>query len=142
MSSWHASEEYGGEEEVGAARAAEHHAGARDTAEFDALPVLAREQVLYPTYYRAGRAELVRPVGGLLPALQAAAAAAGGFLAGAAIVSFLQRRQRRGLARRRAGAGRRGLFRRRNPPQPSSALVNVVASRSLLVDVHLLGDRQ
>ena len=139
MSSWDASEEYGGEDEVEAVPAAEHLAGARDTAEFDALPVLAREQVLNPTYYRAGRAELVRSAGGLLPAVQAAAAAAGGFLAGAAIVSFLQRRQRRALARRRAGAGRWGLLRRRKPPQPSSELVHVVASRSLLVDVHLLG---
>ena len=117
-------------------------AGSQDTAEFDALPVLAREQVLTPTYYRAGGAELVRSRAGLLPALQAAAAAAGGFLAGAAIVSFLQRRQRRALARRRAAAARRGFLRRRKHPQPSSELVNVVASRSLLVDVHLLGERQ
>ena len=142
MSSWHASEEYRAEGEVEAAPAAEHLDSARDTAEFDALPVLAREQVLTPTYHRAGGAERVRSVAGFLPAVQAAAAAAGGFLAGAVIVSFLQRRQRRALARRRAGAARRGVLRRRKPPQPSSELLQVVASRSLLVDVHLLGDRR
>ena len=139
MSSWHASEEYGGKDEVEATPAAEHLDSAGDTAEFDALPVLAHEQVLNPTYHRAGGAELVRSVGGLLPAMQAAAAAAGGFLAGAVIVSFLKRRQRRALARRSAGAARRGILRRRRPAQPSAELMHVVASRSLLVDVHLLG---
>jgi len=116
--------------------------GIQDTAEFDALPVLAREQVLTATYYRAGGNELARSVAGLLPAMQAAAAAAGGFLAGAALVSFRQRRQRRALARRRAVTPRRGAARAGKSPKRPGELLEVVASRSLLVDVHLLGGRE
>jgi len=60
----------------------------------------------------------------------AALAAAGGLVAGAATVAVV-RATRAPLTRRPA---RRGLLGRERP-------VKVVASRSFLVDVHLLGDR-
>jgi hypothetical protein len=79
-----------------------------------------------------GRREIARPerlVGAaLLPAI-----AAGSFAAGAAVVSLLARR--RPLARI---GRRRGLLRRRAPGRPRERL-EIVASRSLLLDVHLLG---
>lgn len=63
------------------------------------------------------------------PGVQAAAVAAGGFVAGAAVI---------GLARRRGGGavGHRGL-RRRDRRRDES--LPIVASRSVLVDLHLLG---
>jgi hypothetical protein len=146
VNSWNASGEEA-EVEV-AASAGRRSAGAepdsaQETAEFDALPVLARGQVLTPTYYRAGAAEPRRPAEGPLPAVRAAAAAAGGFVAGAVLVSFVQRlvqrRHRRALARRGA---RRGAVRARRSPPQTGELLQVVASRSLLVDVHVLGDRR
>ena len=59
----------------------------------------------------------------------AALAAAGGLVAGAATVAVV-RAARSTPAKRR----RRGLMRRERPPQ-------VIASRSFLVDVHLLGQK-
>lgn len=113
-------------------------AGASD-APPDTLPVLAEEA-------RVVRAEAV--TGELLPArqstaipaMQAAAAAAGGFVAGAAVVGLVTRRRHRSAAlargrragRRIAGGSRRGA---------AGELVQIVGSRSLLLDVHLLGGR-
>jgi hypothetical protein len=74
-----------------------------------------------------------------LPVVHAAAVAAGGFLAGAAVAGAVSRRRRRApiaakrsprLLRRRAGARRQST---------AGEVLQVVASRSLLVDVHLLG---
>jgi hypothetical protein len=63
--------------------------------------------------------------------VQAAAVAATGFVAGAATVAVLRRRRtRRALRDSRRGRVQRGI-----------ELVPVVASRSFLVDVHLLGNR-
>lgn len=75
--------------------------------------------------------------GAPLPALRgevrtAAIAAAGGVLAGAATVAAVRAVGAAGV-RRRAGGGR--LSRRQ------ARRSNVVASRSFLIDVHLLGDR-
>ncbi len=83
----------------------------------------------------------------VVPAMQAAAVAAGSFVAGAAMVGLAHRRQRRrelvragarrGLGRgggRRGGSGGRGS-------RGMGELVQIVGSRSLLVDVHLLGGR-
>jgi hypothetical protein len=70
----------------------------------------------------------------VVPAVQAAAVAAGSFVAGAAMVGLAHRRQqRRELMRAsaRRGRGSRGM----------GELVHIVGSRSLLVDVHLLGGR-
>jgi len=74
----------------------------------------------------------------VIPTVQAAAVAAGGFVAGAAVVGLVHRRQRR------AGAlvkGRRSGRRLAHGGGTGKAaeLVQIVSSRSLLVDVHLLG---
>jgi hypothetical protein len=73
------------------------------------------------------------------PLARITAAAGGGFLAGVALMGLLRRRRgRRALAatrrrtRRGAGAQERGR---------GAELVQVVGSRSLLVDVHWLGKR-
>jgi hypothetical protein len=106
------------------------------------LPVLARPApVLEVRDLPAGLQRSSRSV--VVPAVQAAAAAAGGFLAGAALVGLMQLRRRRGAAaprprrvhRRGARAGRGGR------PARVEELVQIVGSRSLLVDVHLLGER-
>lgn len=112
-------------------------AGAAAEAEVvDALPVLSEEpQTLRP---RPVSGALARSGGAVIPAVQAAAVAAGGFVAGAAIVSLAQRRQRR--AGSVAKRGRRSASGR--PPRTVAAggeLMQIVSSRSLLVDVHLLG---
>jgi len=75
----------------------------------------------------------------VIPAVQAAAVAAGGFVAGAAVVGLVHRRQQRS----RALAGRRRMARanrrRSRGAGRASDLVQIVGSRSFLVDVHLLG---
>jgi hypothetical protein len=73
----------------------------------------------------------------VVPAVQAAAVAATGFVAGAAAAGLVRRRRdRRELARfpsrRRIAAGGRSAG-------AAGELVQIVSSRSLLVDVHLLG---
>jgi hypothetical protein len=113
-----------------------------DGEEIDALPVLAEE----------ARAVRRRPVSGdlsadrraagvMIPAVQAAAVAAGGFVAGAAVVGLVHRRQRHSAAISRGGRSRHGLGRggRGRRAARASELVQIVGSRSLLVDVHLLG---
>ncbi len=96
-----------------------------DTEEVDALVVLPEAQVLLPE--ASSRA--------MVPVAQAAAVAAGGFVAGAAVVGLMGRRRARSrgltVPRRRGGKERtRG-----------EELLQIVGSRSLLVDVHLLGGR-
>ena len=86
-----------------------------DAEEVDALPVLAGEQA---EAVRAQRAQ------GALVVKQAAAVAAGSFAAGVATVAAV--RVGKSVASRRRS--------RRRPP--------IVASRSFLVDVHLLADRR
>ena len=69
--------------------------------------------------------EPARPVGALSPAVvQTVAVVGASMVAGAATVAIVQRRRTRRLAHRR---GR--------------VLAQVVASRSFLVDVHVLGER-
>jgi hypothetical protein len=113
----------------------------------DGVPVLPEE----PTLADASAAGAVsgsdrrsRALAVRVPApVQAAVAALGGVLAGAAIVGFVRRRSRRrsGALTRRSPIRvlRRGA--ERNRRGAASELVQVVASRSLLVDVHLLGSR-
>jgi hypothetical protein len=67
------------------------------------------------------------------PAAQSMAIAAGGFLAGATIVGLVSRRRRRRGVRALARARRRGGETGRALP------LQIVGTRSLLVDVHLLG---
>lgn len=94
-----------------------------DTEEVDALVVLPEAQVLVAQ----------EPSRAMVPVAQAAAVAAGGFVAGAAVVGLVGRRRARS---RGLTARRRGKERTRG-----AELLQIVGSRSLLVDVHLLGGR-
>jgi len=69
-----------------------------------------------------------RPGAASLPAVQAAAAAATGFVAGAATIALIKRRSARKVAR----AGKNGSRR-------VADLLPITASRSFLVDVHVIG---
>jgi hypothetical protein len=108
----------------------------------DALPVLAQEAAALGT--RPVDATVTRPSPALvIPAVQAAAAAAGGFVAGAAVVGLVHRHRRR-AALERVRHGGRGVSRSRAGGRAAARageLVQIVGSRSLLVDVHLLGER-
>lgn len=78
--------------------------------------------------------------GAMLPAVQAAAVAAGGFVAGAAVVGLVHRRGRRSAALAGGRKAGRAVSRRGGPrTSPAGQLVQIVGSRSLLLDVHLLG---
>jgi hypothetical protein len=106
----------------------------------DGLPVLSGEPSrvsmsgvsMFPA--PASRALTRPPLAG--PA-QTAAAAAGGFVAGAALLGLVHRRHTRRVAL--AGARRsRRIGRSGKRAKSGAPLVDVVATRSLLVDVHLL----
>jgi len=103
----------------------------------DALPVLASE----PTVMRAKPVPgaLARGGGAVIPAVQAAAVAAGGFVAGAAVVGLVQRRQRQSASLTKGGRRGRGVGRAGRAAAGGGELLQIVSSRSLLVDVHLLG---
>ncbi|HTA36199.1 MAG TPA: hypothetical protein VK761_05750 [Solirubrobacteraceae bacterium] len=103
----------------------------------DVLPVLAQEASVVGDYPFSG--QLSRS-SGAIPAVQAAAVAAGGFVAGAAVVGLVTRRQRRSAALTK-GRHKPRLGRRRGGATSAGELVQIVGSRSLLVDVHLLGGR-
>jgi len=93
--------------------------------ELDALPVLAEARPIESP--DAGRA--LAPIQST--AVQAAAVAATGFVAGAATAAVLRRRRSRRAARRAQP--------QRRPARRAGELAQVVASRSFLIDVHLLG---
>jgi hypothetical protein len=124
-------------ENVGAATAD----GEAEGEELNALPVLSDEpQVLHPQSVAGALVRDWRPGASVIPAVQAAAVAAGGFVAGAAVVGLMHHRQQRSavLAKgRKSGRdlGRRGARR----SGKAGELVQIVGSRSFLVDVHLLG---
>jgi hypothetical protein len=82
----------------------------------DGLPVLAEVRTI----------ERPRPAS--LPAVQVAAVAATGFVAGAATVALVKRRTAKKLARNGRGGPRRAVD-----------LLPIAASRSFLVDVHVIG---
>ena len=108
----------------------------------DSLPVLSDAATVLPAL--PGRSQLSTGRGSAIvaiPAVQAAAVAAGGFVAGAAVVGLAQRRSRNTAAAVRAGRSRRFLGRRGKDQSAGKAaeLLQIVGSRSLLVDVHLLG---
>jgi hypothetical protein len=102
----------------------------------DALPVLAHEPIVVSRRQPVGA--VGRSSAAVIPAVQAAAVAAGGFVAGAAVVGLVQRRQRQAAITK---GTRRGRFLRRGGRTPASGgeLLQIVSSRTLLVDVHLLG---
>jgi hypothetical protein len=104
----------------------------------DVLPVLAGEARVLDT--RAIPRGDVQKRDATIPAMQAAAVAAGGFVAGAAVVGLVTRRQRANALVKGRGASRR-LARGRRRSSGSGELVQIVGSRSLLLDVHLLGGR-
>lgn len=116
-----------------------------DTEEIDALPVLAPEARVVRAYPLPGPPTTYwRSTSIPIPAVQAAAAAAGGFVAGAAVVGLVQRRHRHTSAlstQRRAGRGLGRGAREKRAASSIGELVQIVGSRSLLVDVHLLGAR-
>jgi hypothetical protein len=76
-----------------------------------------------------------------IPVVQAAAVAAGGFVAGAAVVGLTGRRRSRALAkgRTRRALGKRGRASAAGAGRTGGELLQIVGSRSLLLDVHLLG---
>jgi len=82
----------------------------------DGLPVLAEVRTVE------------RPSPASLPAVQAAAAAATGFVAGAATIALIKRRAARKVVRN----GKSG-------PRRAADLLPITASRSFLVDVHVIG---
>jgi hypothetical protein len=106
----------------------------------DALPVLASgvHAMRAPAPPADGALERSPTV---MPAVQAAAVAAGGFVAGAAVVGLVHRRQRRGALAKGRRARRLGASRAAGARGSGRAveLVQIVGSRSLLLDVHLLG---
>jgi hypothetical protein len=106
----------------------------------DALPVLAGPPRIVQEHTLSGSVAGERRPVTMIPAVQAAAVAAGGFVAGAAVLGLVHRRQRRsgalGVGRR---AGRRLAKRGARPGSRAGELVQIVGSRSLLLDVHLLG---
>jgi hypothetical protein len=116
-------------------------AGAGESEEVDALPVLAGQPHVLgrradtgavPGEWRSGAA--------VLPAVQAAAVAAGGFVAGAAVVGLMHHRQRRSAALTKGRKSARELSRRGSGRGGKTGeLAQIVGSRSFLVDVHLLG---
>lgn len=103
----------------------------------DALPVIAGQARVLDA--RPAGATPVARSAGAMPAVHAAAVAAGGFVAGAAVVGLVHRRHRRSARLAAGRRGRRGLTRGDRATGMASELVQIVGSRSLLVDVHLLG---
>ena len=106
----------------------------------DALPVLAGPpRIVDARAFPGAIAGSSRPAA-MIPAVQAAAVAAGGFVAGAAVLGLVHRRHRQATALssgRRAGrALSKGAARQRSQ---AGEVMQVVSSRSMLVDVHLLG---
>ena len=81
----------------------------------DGLPVVAEVRTIE------------RATPGLLPAVQVAAVAATGFVAGAATVALAKRRSARKLGRNGRGGPRRTVD-----------MLPIAASRSFLVDVHVI----
>jgi hypothetical protein len=106
-----------------------------ETEEVDALPVLAQEPTVIVPPAPALPAD-TGPGRAVVPAVQAAAVAAGGFVAGAAVVGLVHRRRRVALAK---GHRPRRLSRGGRSANKPGELLQIVGSRSLLVDIHLLG---
>ncbi len=105
----------------------------------DGVPVLAAEPVLSEPagVSMFGTSETRSLTVSRSAPVQTAAAAAGGFLAGAALLGLVRRRHSRRLALAGARPSRRLGRARKRSKQPGE--IAIVGSRSLLVDVHLLG---
>jgi hypothetical protein len=110
--------------------------------EVDALPVLAGQPDFVRPYSFAGALSRDwRAAGAVIPAVQAAAVAAGGFVAGAAVVGLVNRRQKNAAVRGRRASRSSRAGRSARAGERGGELVQIIGSRSLLVDVHLLGGR-
>jgi len=106
----------------------------------DALPVLA-EEAPGPRVQRRARdlGRSARPSASQMPVVQAAVVAAGGFVAGAAVVGLVNRRHSRSPALTGGGRAGRSLTRGSRGRAAGAELMQIVGTRSFLVDVHLLG---
>jgi hypothetical protein len=111
----------------------------------EVLPALAdddapRRSVAAARVHRLarGRTSGLRPPRAVMPTVQAAAVAAGSFVAGAAVAGLVHRRQRRSAAIAGGRGAARALRTSPLPGRPPDAL-QIVGSRTLLVDVHVLG---
>ncbi|HEV7937255.1 MAG TPA: hypothetical protein VGP18_04445 [Solirubrobacteraceae bacterium] len=100
----------------------------------DGLPVLADEPPGEGMFPVSAPRTVIGPLAG--PA-QTAMAAAGGFVAGAAVLGLVHRRKSKRLALAGANSPRR--IARGGKRSKSAGELAIVGSRSLLVDVHLLG---
>jgi hypothetical protein len=103
----------------------------------EVLPVLAARPPR-PAMRRAREIARGRVSSSSLPTVQAAAVAAGSFVAGAAFAGLVHRRSRSPILASGARAGR-ALARPRKGASPAAEGLQIVSSRTLLVDVHLLG---
>jgi hypothetical protein len=103
----------------------------REPGEIVRLPVLAPEAVVRDEFVGPREPPARALIRSVSPAAQTVAVAAGGFVAGAAIVGLASRRRHRTVRRR-------GESRKRAPRRPRT-LMEIVATRSVLLDVHLLG---
>jgi hypothetical protein len=141
-----AGEELTGEELTGEELTGEELTGEELTGEelagevVDALPVLAQDMPAQRRGLARGLTSDLLPGRGAVPAVGAAAVAAGSLVAGAAVVGLVHRRHRRAgaLAKRRrpSGALARGA---RGAAAKAPEALQIVGSRTFLVDVHLLG---
>jgi hypothetical protein len=106
----------------------------------DALPVMAGPPRIVGARVFPGAMASSRRPAAMIPAVQAAAVAAGGFVAGAAVLGLVHRRQRQSTALTSGRWAGRALS-KTGARQRSQAgeVMQVVSSRSMLVDVHLLG---
>jgi hypothetical protein len=119
-----------------------HHEGPidEDDTPIDALPVLAGPpRILRSRSADGGLSRERRLPSAMIPAVQAAAVAAGGFFAGAAVLGLVHRHQQRSTALAQGRRAGRELGRRQGAGKRPAELLQIVGSRSLLVDVHLLG---
>jgi hypothetical protein len=101
----------------------------------DGLPVLPGEPSGVSMFPAPASRALTGPLAG---PVQTVAAAAGGFVAGAALLGLVHRRHSRRAALASTRSPRR-IGRPRKRSKSVGEVVEVVATRSLLVDVHLLG---
>jgi hypothetical protein len=88
----------------------------------------------------ASRSAAAARLEAIAPAVQVVAAAAGGFMVAAALAGVFKRRRRPTVPRSRRLPGRAARLTGRAGGR-TSELVRIVGTRSVLVDVHLLGER-
>jgi hypothetical protein len=106
----------------------------------DAVPVLAEQALPRVQGRTRDLAREARGAATQLPAVQAAVVAAGGFVAGAAVVGLVHRRNGRSPALTGGGRVGRALARGGTRKRTAGAeLMQIVGTRSFLVDVHVLG---